>query len=272
MIDSFATPTGQWGLVFYGAGDASPTHTRQQWAQIAEAIRTADASQTGGIRGDEAWCQAAVAAYQRLCDADAYGRPRQDPTRWYLNEHLVRAWLHAPVIPPDTARPTMLDALGWATRFAPGHTPRPADLAQLIDHAQAVGVVGAPLYRAALLLAVDRSVLRGDAVHVAVYPHDGPGLVSQPVRVDGDLLDAGSSAVDRVVGVLFTVAVIANQLMHSQEARRAGGRDPLAMPHKHQPGTSPRTRPFRVIDGGNKPANPGIPPIPPPTIPRRRRG
>lgn len=273
MSDPFDTPTGRWGLIFHGGGSSIPKHTRQEWAQIAEAIGFADAGSTGGVRGDDAWCQEAVDTYQRLRDADAYGQLRQDPSRWYLNENLVRTWLAAPVIPPDAERPTMLDALGWATRFEPGRSPHPAYLTLLVDEAQSVGVIGNPLHRATLLRAVDRGHLRDDAMNVALYPPDAPGLVSEPVRIDGDLLGAERSAVDRIVGVLLTVAVIATNLMRSHESRRGPGRDPSAATRVRQPdGTGVRARPFRVIDGGNSPANPGTPPTPPPTTPRRSRG
>src|SRR4030095_16147815 len=83
MTDPFDDPTGRWGLIFHGSGMYRRSHPRQEWAQISDAIRTADLLRAGTTRGDAAWCHLAADTYTRLHDAGAYAhlRPGDQPLR-----------------------------------------------------------------------------------------------------------------------------------------------------------------------------------------------
>ena len=139
--------------------------------------------------------------------------------RWHADEHLVRAWLGAPVVPASDESTTMLDAQGWQDTFDPQRAPDPADLTILVDVAQDAGVVGAPLHKVSLLRWVQDGVFRDDAFVVVLWPPDGPARASAAVGLD-ELLPASSSVVDRIVGVLSTVATVAGALMSASDAPR----------------------------------------------------
>jgi len=278
MTDPFDDPTGRWGLIFHGSGMYRRSHTRQEWAQIADAIRTADLLRAGTTRGDAAWCEVAADTYTRLHDAGAYAHlsPGDQP-RWHADEHLIRAWLGAPVVPAGDEPATMLDAHGWQYSFDSGRTPDPADLTILVDLAQEAGVVGAPRHKVSLLRWVDGGVTGDDSFLILLWPPDGPARGSSPVGLDRLVPPPASSIVDRIVGVLHAVAAVANGLL-------AAGTDPAgpttdrhraAQPPPLAPGVDgyqigKRGRPFQVINGGN--GTPGSPPPPSALrMPRRPR-
>ena len=274
MTDPYDGPTGRWGLIFHGSGLYRHAHTRQEWAQIVDAIRTADLLRSDGIRGDDAWCQTAVDTYTRLHDAGAYAHLRPgDAPRWHADEHLVRAWLGAPVVPASDESTTMLDAHGWQDTFDPQRAPDPADLTILVGVAQDAGVVGAPLHKVSLLRWVQDGVFRDDAFVVVLWPPDGPARASAAVGLH-ELLPASSSAVDRIVGVLSTVATVAGALMSASDAAASaahrGRVQPAPATAVHERALSQGGRAFRLIPGGTDSAPPPTPPPPPTSRPPRR--
>jgi hypothetical protein len=213
-MNQYDDPTDQWALIFNGDGWSRPTHTRQEWAQIAEAITTADARCAGMsyVRGDSHWCHAAVDAHAALGAADAYRHLRGVERRWTVDEHLVRTWLGAPVVPPQDEAATVLDAERWLGTLNPTGKPEPAELTLLVDHAQTIGVVGAPHHKVSVLRWVDEGVIRNDAFIVVLWPPDGPARASNAIHID-DLVPPAQFRTDLIVGTLTTVAGIADQLL-----------------------------------------------------------
>ena len=215
MTDPFDDPTGRWGLIFHGGGMYRRARSRPEWAQIADAIASADRLRADmvGSRGDEAWCQVAVDTYTRLHDAGAYAHLRPgDKPRWHADEHLVRAWLNAPVVPAGDEAATMLDAHGWQYTFDPAHPPDPADLTIMVDLAQDAGVVGALNHKVSLLRWVAGGVTRNDAFLVLLWPPDGPARGSSAVGVD-QLITPGQAPADTIVGSLQAIAQVTNRLL-----------------------------------------------------------
>jgi hypothetical protein len=238
MTAPFDDPTGHWGVIFHGTGMHRRARTRQEWAQIADAIATADLLRADavGTRGDEAWCQIAVDTYSRLHDAGAYWHLRPgDQDLWHADEQLVRAWLDAPIVPAGDEPATILDANGWRSTFDPGHKPDPASLTILVDLAQDAGVAGAPRHRVTLLSWVERGITRNDTFLVLLWPPDGPAQGSSAVGLR-DLIKPGDAPADVIVGFLQAVAQVTNGLLNMTTepdvALRADGRhvDPAAPP------------------------------------------
>jgi hypothetical protein len=226
-MNQYDDPTEQWALIFYGDGWSGPTHTRPEWAQIAEAITTADArcAGTSRVRGDSHWCHLAVDAYTALGAADAYRHLHSFERRWTVDEHLVRAWLGAPAFPLREGAATVLDADGWLATLDPTGKPDPAELTLLLDHAQTIGLVGAPHHKVSLLRCVNQGVIRNDAFIVVSWPPDGPARASNAIHID-DLVPPAHSRTDLIVGTLTTVAHVAQQLLAatSQAAAVRGDR------------------------------------------------
>jgi hypothetical protein len=256
MTDPFDTPTDRWGQIFYGSTMNRPAHTRQEWAQIADAIRAADQIRAGGpgVRRDDAWCSVAVETYRRLNADSAYGHmlPEYTP-RWHADADLIRAWLTTPVNVVDDQPATMLDAYGWPM-FDPARTPEPGDVSLLVDVAQAEGVVGAPRHKVSLLSWVENGVFRDDAFLVLAWRPDGPPRTSSAIDMHA-LLPAAGSAADRIIGLFDGAASVANTLMSATDADESRPEQTqAAAPGTAGPDTSPnhpRGRPFRVLDAGN---------------------
>jgi hypothetical protein len=272
MSDPFDCPADRWGLIFYGSGLYRRAHTRQEWAQIAEAIRTADLAHHNGIRGDDAWCTIAVDTFTRLQDAGAYPELQPgDTPRWPADEHLIRSWLGAPIIPADARQDTILTASGWQHALHPRRRIDPADLTLLVDLAQDAGVVGEPQRKVSLLRWVQNGVFSDDSFLVLVWRPGGPALSSGPVPL-AQLIGTGPTATDRAVSVLTGVATVANHLLaaappdpapiadlsHVLSVANAVHEQPL--PHSG--------RAFRLTTGTN-PIAPSPPP--PPAAPRHPR-
>lgn len=274
MSDPFSSPTDQWGLIFYSSGLYRRAHTRQEWAQIADAIAAADRHHPDGIRGGDAWCATAVNAFSMLRDVDAYAQLRTDEHPvWHADERLIRAWLGAPTIPADRPGQTVLHDYGWNHTLDPDRrSVDPADLTMLVDLAQDAGVVGEPQHKVSLLRWVRDGVFSDDSFLVLVWRPDCPALPSDPVNLD-HLLGAGQTATDRAVAVLSGVAAVANRLLaaappHPTQAP-AVSRELPATDAVHEQPLGHGGRAFRLITGTADAEPPALPPPPPPPRPPR---
>jgi hypothetical protein len=266
MSDPFDGPADRWGLIFYNSGLYRRAHTRQVWAQIADAIAVADLRHRDGVRGDDAWCATAVDTLTRLRDADAYADLRADEQRvWHADERLVRAWLGAPSIPGDRRGETVLHDYGWNHTLDPSRVIDPADLSMLVDLAQDAGVVGAPLHKVSLLRWVQDAVFSDNSFLVLVWRPDDPALPSGPVGLD-ELIATSQSATDRAVAVLSGVATLANRLLAAAASDRIPAprakREPPISDAVHEQRLRHGGRAFRLICGTTD-ASPPPPPLPP---------
>lgn len=269
MSDPFDSPGDRWGLVFYGAVSGRG-HTRQVWAQIADAMAAADLAQHEGVRGDDGWCRVAVDTFIRLSDAGAYPHdPFDGPPRWQVDEPVVRAWLGAPTFDGDAPPQTLLEACGFHFWFPPWRQPTPSDVSLLVSIVEDVGVVGAPRHRVSVLTSVRGGVVRDDACLVLLWPPDGPARASVDIAVT-DLVPATGSRADRVVGVLSAVATVANQLITAAEPAAP------TCPVLRDVGVNEQPlrrggRAFRLLPGGAGDPPPAPPRHRPPTPPQRHR-
>jgi hypothetical protein len=272
MSDPNERPTDKWGAIFYNSGLYRRAHTRQQWAQIADAIAAADQQTRDGIRGGDAWCTTAVDTFTMLRDIDAYAQLRTDnhPV-WHADERLIRAWLNAPSIPADRPGRTVLHDYGFNHTLDPDRRVDPADLTMLVDLAEDAGVVGEPQHKVSLLRWVRDGLFSTDAFLVLVWRPDGPALPSDPVRLD-QLIAAGQSATDRAVAVLSGVATVANRLLAAAPPDRV----PAAAASRELPANAVHEQPlrhggraFRLITETADADPPALPPPPPPPRPPR---
>jgi hypothetical protein len=228
-------PTSRWGLIFHGSGQYTPTHTRDDWWRIVDAIRFADlahqrrtAAHIGrpAVRGDSAWCRIAA---DRWTESSASGDPsrlRTDPVGCLVEEPVVRAWLDAPWVPPGDRPQTVAQVEGWVEAFDPRHVPDPAAIADLVDQAQHVGVFGIRAHRIALWHRPGNG--SEPTFVVTVAPPDGPGWASPPLARDR-LVHTGQPSVDSIVGLFYEVAGIANRLL----ANGGRARDVTSVHHEH---------------------------------------
>jgi len=271
MSDPFEGPADRWGFIFYNNGLYRRAHTRQKWAQIADAIAIADVRHRDGMRGDDAWCATAVDTFTRLRHADAYAYADlrgDDPPRWHSDERLIRAWLGAPSIPADRRGETVLHDYGWNYAFDPDRSIDPADLTMLVDLAQDAGVVGEPLHKVSLLRWVQDGVFSDNSFLVLVWRPDGPALPSGPVPLD-ELIATSQSATDRAVAVLSGVATVANRLLAAAQPDRvpaAGAKlEPPPPDAVHEQPLHHGGHAFRLISGTTdaRPSTPPPPPVPP---------
>jgi hypothetical protein len=273
MSDPFDSPADRWGLIFYGSGLYRRAHTRQEWAQIAEATRTADLVHHKGIRGDDAWCTIAVDTFTRLDHAGAYrDLEHGDTPRWHADEHLIRAWLGAPIIPAHARQDTILTASGWQHALHPRRRVDPADLTLLVDLAQDAGVVGEPQHEVSLLRWVRDGGFRDDSFLVLVWRPGGPALASGPVPL-AQLIGAGGSATDRAVALLSGVATVANRLLAAAAPDPAPAADMSQVLFAvHEQPLRHGGHAFRLITGTADADPPALPsPPPPPRPPRHPR-
>jgi hypothetical protein len=284
----------RWGLIVQGSGRYHPSHTRQDWAQIADATRNADArlrhatphadAHAPTMRGDDAWCQIACETYTRLHDAAAYGhrRPGGEPV-CYADEDIIRAWLDAPWVPVDERLPTMLHAHGLDLRFDPDRQPAAASVTMLVSQAQDAGVFGIPDHRINLWRYFGDGTFPEHTYRVTVRPPDGPGITSSLIGAD-ELPSPGRDPVAVIVGVLQGVADVANELLNAsstgqaaavQAHRLRSGEPPPAPPvprgvEGHTVGT--RGQAFPPLGLHRTPAaSAELPPSPPGPEPRRPR-
>jgi hypothetical protein len=225
MNDVLDDPTGRWGLIFHVSGQHTPTHTRDDWRRIAEAIRAADVAHRAGatihigrpaVRGDAAWCRIAADTWADLTVAADPSTWHTDGLEGFVDEPAVRAWLDAPWVPPGDRPQTMAEVAGWDELFDPRYRPDAAALAGLVEQAQHVGVFGIPDHRIALWQWSIRG--REPTFVVTVAPPDGPGWASPPVARDR-LVHVGRPPTDAIVDVLHQVADVAGRLL-SNGARR----------------------------------------------------
>ena len=252
--------TSRWGLIFHGSGLYRPgNHTRQEWAQIVDAVSTADGHQAWSdptmqgpapTRGDPVWCRVAVDTYDTLHAAGAYWHPRPgDRPECFADEHIIRAWLDAPWVPPGQEPMTMLQATGLDVQFEPDRAPDPTSLIILVDHAQQVGVLGADGCRVGLWRWMEQGEFR-DGYQVTVRPLGGPGWASP--RIDPDELHrVGDEPADAVVGVLTGVARVANTLLDTHVTATASNGD-RQVPDRHvDPAPGTRRGPAAAADAAH---------------------
>jgi hypothetical protein len=275
MTDPFDSPTGRWGLIFYGNGLYRRAHTRLEWAQIADAIAAADVRHGDSMRGGDAWCATAVDTFSMLRDVDAYAQLRSDDHPvWHADERLIRAWLGAPTIPVELPGETVLHEHGWHETLGRDRRVDLADLSMLVDLAQDAGVVGEPLHKVNLLRWVNDGAFSDDSFLVLVWRPDGPALPSAPVGLD-QLIGAGGSATDRAVAVLSGVAAVANHLLATAPPDRAPAtavkRERPAADAVHEQPVRRGGRAFRLIAGAGNADPPTPPPPPPARSPRHPR-
>jgi hypothetical protein len=242
MTDPFDDPTGRWGLIFHGSGLYRPAHTRQEWAQLAHAIRAADrlSGDMAARRGDHLWCQMAADTYAQLYDTDAYRQMRAgDEPRWHADKEIIRAWLDAPVVPAADAPATMLDAHGWQSAFSQEHPCDPAEVTIMVDLAQDAGVVGAPHHKLSVVRWVEHGVTRNDAFLILLWPPHGPARGSSPVDLDL-LVQPHPTPADTIVGLLQATAEVANTLLDADPDPDASRRAAAALVDARARLSSPR--------------------------------
>jgi hypothetical protein len=155
--------TDRWGAIFHGSGMSVPQHTRPQRGRIDDAIRTADRAWTDQattdparhtppkVRGDDAWCRIAADTYDMLTASGAYWHLDNDVAACAADEHLIRAWLDAPWVPPGDEPMTMAQAQGLDEEFAADRDIDPTSVHILVDLAQRAGVFGGPRHHIGLL-------------------------------------------------------------------------------------------------------------------------
>ncbi|MDT5023736.1 MAG: hypothetical protein QOE61_162 [Micromonosporaceae bacterium] len=216
--------TDRWGAIFHGSGTYVPQHSRRQWGRIDDAIRTADRAWTDqattdparhtppAVRGDDAWCRIAADTYDMLTASGAYWHLDNDVAACAADEHLIRAWLDAPWVPPGDEPMTMAQAQGLDEEFAADHGIDPTSLHILVDLAQRAGVFGGPRHHISLLRWAENGNLLDDAFVVTVRPLDGPGTGSPQVGIE-ELVRDRTTPVSTVVGVLHGVARVVNDVV-----------------------------------------------------------
>jgi hypothetical protein len=260
----------RWELIFRGTGVSRRGHSRQVWAQICEAVRTADLLRAGEVRGDAGWCRAAADTYGRLHHSDAYAHLSRQ-AGWAVDEHLVRALLDAPPVPPG-AHATILEAYGFDSAFGPTQWTHPVNLTVLVATMQELGIVGVAGQRVSVLRAVENGATRDDLVQVVQWQGSNPPRASDPVAVR-DLVPAAGTPADRIVAALQAVAGIAADMAGTDhpppgQARHRLTDQPLPANVDGHPLGS-RGRPFRLITGGD--ATPPPPQSPAAPAARHRR-
>jgi len=153
------------------------------------------------------------------------------------DEHLIRAWLDAPWVPPRGRPETMLQATGLGLQFAPDRVPDPAAVTLLVGHAQDTGVFGIPRHRVNLWRFFGDGTLPPHTYILTVRPPDLRGLASPPF--DGQrLLRSGCPPIDTIVDMLRQVAAVANGLLAARDAAA----DRAARPARSRAG------PARTVD------------------------
>jgi hypothetical protein len=223
MTDPFDTPSGRWGVLFHGSGHYYPSHSRQEWKQIADAIRGADrvhgaaalaVTDPAPVRGDDAWCQIAINMYTWLHSADAHRQSPDDDPHCFADEDLVRAWLDAPWVPADAEYPTVAQMSGYDIAFEQGRLPDPSTITMLVDTAQDAGVFGIPRHRISLSRFFGDGTVNPHTFIVTVRPPEGPRISSPLVGADR-LLQVDGEPVAVIANVLRSVADVANDVLSS---------------------------------------------------------
>jgi hypothetical protein len=292
MTDPSDTPSGRWGHIFYGTGEYHPSHSRQEWKQIADAIRSADrvhaaatlvVTDPAPVRGDDAWCQIAINMYTWLHSADAHRQSPDDEPRCFADENLVRAWLDAPWVPPDAEAETVAQMTGYDVQFEQGRLPDPSTITMLVDTAQDAGVFGIPRHRINLWRFFGDGTLPPHTFILTVRPQDGPGVNSSLVGADR-LLQIGGEPVTVIADLLRSVADVASEVLSSAGL---GNADAARSTHDHDHASEPpppvpqgvqgwpvgiRGRPFPTLTGEQPAsASPSAAPPSPVRAPRRPR-
>jgi hypothetical protein len=276
--------TSRWSLIIRGSGQDSPRHTRQGWSWIADAIRSADrvindaAKDRAGrvaasaIRGDTSWCRAAVAAYDSVRAANAYGHPEPAAQgECYADEHIIRAWLDGPWVPVGDRLQTVAQVTGSDVEFRPGRLPDAAAVTTLVGLAQDAGVFGIPDHRVSLWRFFGDGSLPEHTFKVSVRPPDRPTMTSSLIGAD-QLLRPAREPVATIVHMLQGVAAVANQLLAAQESPKfhppqtdfqRGAAPPPTQPGVEGHVVGARSRPFPALRLDNTNAAPDLPDQPP---------
>jgi hypothetical protein len=212
---------GRWHSIVAG-GDRS----RQHWASLAAATRTADtaiaavtgqpdtATETGSHSAT--WCRIAADCYSQLRDTDAFaattGRPAPTPD-------MVRAWLTTAV----PGQPSVAERLDAGDDFTADDGRLPARLAAVLDAAQNDGLYAVPGRRIRLLHLVDN---HGDPAghRLAAEAMTGPVLATYRLRIT-DLIDQHTTGADAVVDYLTNVAHLVHDLLPGARNHDRADRD-----------------------------------------------